>query len=167
MKLIDKNGRLFGKISVIDVLVILAVLVLAAGLHAKTSKNAITATTGQNDVFITYSVEVEGVRSYVADAVREGDKLYEQDRSTGGSIGEILSIEKFPGTKSVPLWDGTYRKVPAEDCANLLLTVKGKGIVSDGHYLLNRVYELGVNSSRNYNTTYAQFVGKVHSIEKP
>ena len=32
MKIIDRNGRLFGKISVIDVLVIAVVLVMAAAL---------------------------------------------------------------------------------------------------------------------------------------
>ena len=32
MKLMDKNGRLFGKISVIDVVVVLVVLVMAAAL---------------------------------------------------------------------------------------------------------------------------------------
>ena len=35
MKLMDKNGRLFGKISVIDVVVVLVVLVMAAALHVK------------------------------------------------------------------------------------------------------------------------------------
>ena len=35
MKLMDKNGRLFGKISVIDVVVVLVVLVMAAALYVK------------------------------------------------------------------------------------------------------------------------------------
>ena len=33
MKIIDKNGRLFGKISIIDVLVVLMVAILAAAPH--------------------------------------------------------------------------------------------------------------------------------------
>ena len=35
MKVIDKNGRLFGKISVIDVVVLLLVIVLAVALRHK------------------------------------------------------------------------------------------------------------------------------------
>lgn len=38
MKIIDRNGRLFGKISVIDVIVILAVIVMAAAIYVKTHK---------------------------------------------------------------------------------------------------------------------------------
>ena len=33
MKIIDRNGRLFGKISVIDLLVVAVVVVLAAALY--------------------------------------------------------------------------------------------------------------------------------------
>ena len=35
MKIIDKNGRLFGKVSVIDVVVLLLVIVLAVALRHK------------------------------------------------------------------------------------------------------------------------------------
>ena len=41
MKIIDGNGRLFGKISVIDVLVILVVAVLAAALYFKSIQNSL------------------------------------------------------------------------------------------------------------------------------
>ena len=36
MTIMDRNGRLFGKISIIDVIVVLAVVVLAAALYVKT-----------------------------------------------------------------------------------------------------------------------------------
>ncbi len=54
---------------------------------------------------------------------------------------------------------------PVEDGVNLLLTVEGRGIISDGRYLVNRVYDLGVNSARNYHTPYAQFTGTVVAID--
>ena len=38
MKIIDHNGRLFGKISVIDLLVVAVVVVMAAALHFKRSE---------------------------------------------------------------------------------------------------------------------------------
>ena len=44
MKLMDKNGRLFGKISVIDVVVVLVVLVMAAALHVKNTSLSHTST---------------------------------------------------------------------------------------------------------------------------
>lgn len=163
MKIIDREGRLFGKISVIDVLVIAVVLVMAAALYVKNNHNEITSTTTSN-IPITYQVLAPGVRNYVGDAVQVGDFLYEQDRSTGGSLGEITAIEVLPSGRLAEFNDGTVDTVPVEDGVNLLLTVRGEGIISEGRYSLNRVYELGVNASRNFCTQYAQFTGVVTEI---
>lgn len=162
MKLIDHNGRLFGKISVIDVLVLAVVVVLAAALYFKSNQTHTGTSVSNSD--ITYQVLASGVRNYVADAVREGDLLYDQDRSSGGTLGEIVTIEVLPSGKMAEFNDGTVETVPVADSVNLLLTIRGSGILSDGRYLLNRVYDLGVNSSRNFYTPYAQFTGVVTSI---
>lgn len=166
MKLIDRNGRLFGKVSVIDLIVVAVVLVLAVALNMKNNHLSHTSTSVTNDP-ITYQVLVSGSRNYVADAIREGDLMFDQDRSSGGTLGKILSIEVLPGSKMAELNDGTVEVIPAEDCVNLLLTVQGEGIVSDGRVLLNRIYDLGVNSARNFYTKYAQFTGTVTDIQLP
>lgn len=164
MKIIDRNGRLFGKISVIDVLVIAAVAVIAVALYVKMNHREITSTAG--DVPITYQITASGVRNYVADAVQTGDKLYEDDRDTGGSLGEIIDVRTEPGTSLAQFNDGTIvPDTPTEDSVNLILTVRGTGIVSQGSYMLNRIYYLGVNSSRTFCTRYAQFTGVVTEIE--
>ena len=166
MKLIDRNGRLFGTVSVIDLIVVAVVLVLAVALNMKNNHLSHTSTSVTNDP-ITYQVLVSGSRNYVADAIREGDLMFDQDRSSGGTLGKILSIEVLPGSKMAELNDGTVEVIPAEDCVNLLLTVQGEGIVSDGRVLLNRIYDLGVNSARNFYTKYAQFTGTVTDIQLP
>ena len=166
MKLIDRNGRLFGKVSVIDLIVVAVVLVLAVALNMKNNHLSHTSTSVTNDP-ITYQVLVSGSRNYVADAIREGDLMFDQDRSSGGTLGKIVDIEVLPSAKMAEFNDGTVDVVPAEDCVNLLLTVQGEGIVSDGRVLLNRIYDLGVNSARNFYTKYAQFTGTVTDIQLP
>ncbi|MGE4276519.1 MAG: DUF4330 domain-containing protein [Lawsonibacter sp.] len=163
MKIIDRNGRLFGKISVIDLLVIAVVLVMAVALYVKSNQTH-TGTSVTNTT-ITYQVQVSGVRNYVSDAVAVGDLMFDQDRSSGGTLGTITSVEVLPSGKLAEFTDGTVDTVPVEDGVNLLLTVEGSGLLSDGRYLLNRVYDLGVNSSRNFYTKYAQFTGTVTVIQ--
>lgn len=163
MKLIDRSGRLFGKISVIDLLVVAVVLVLAAALYVKNNHKDITSTSVTNTA-ITYQILVSGARTYVGDAVQEGDLLYDPDRSSGGTLGRITAVEVLPGTKLAEFKDGTVDTVPVEDGVNLLLTVEGSGLISEGRYLLNRVYDLGVNSSRSFCTKYALFTGTVTTI---
>ena len=164
MKLIDRNGRLFGKISVIDLVVVAVVIVMAFALYVKTNHNEITST-AIPDSTITYQMLVRGVRTYVADAVRVGDQVYDQDRNSGGgSLGEIVDIVIQPGARLAEFKDGTIDTVPVEDGVDMLLTIEGSGLISDGRYMLNRVYDIGVNSSRNYCTKYAQFTGSIYAI---
>lgn len=166
MKIIDRNGRLFGKVSVIDVLVVAVVLVLAAALNMKNNHLSHTSTSVTN-VPITYQILVSGTRNYVGDTIQEGDLLYEKDRNSGGALGTIVSVEVLPSSRIAEFIDGTVDMVPAEDSSNLLLTVQGEGIVSDGRVLLNRIYDLGVNSARTFCTKYVQFVGNISNIQLP
>ncbi len=167
MKMIDGNGRLFGKISVIDVLVILVVAVLAAALYFKSIQTHTGSTVTEQS--IVFQIRARGVDSYVYDALREGDGLYDLDYSSGGrAIGRIaqIEVESDPGTKLADeLHDGAAAIVEAENTVDLLITVEGSGLVDGKTRTINRVYALGVNSSRTYYTKQAQFVGTVASIK--
>ena len=68
MKIMDKNGRLFGKISVIDVLVILVVAVMAFALYVKNNTLSVTSTSAPGTT-ITVTVLAENLDLHVADAI--------------------------------------------------------------------------------------------------
>lgn len=165
MKLVDRNGRLFGKISIIDLLVIGVVAVMAAALYFKDSQPHTGTNVAEQD--ITFQIRARGVRSYVADALLVGDSLYDVDYPSGGqAIGQIVEIqvERTPGTTLASFSDGTASLVELEDSLDLLITVKGRGLSDGRSWSVNRVYDLGVNSSRNYMTKQAQFTGTVADI---
>lgn len=166
MKILDREGRLFGKISIIDVLVFAVVLLLAAALYVKNTRtetsNLITEQT------ITFQVMAQGLDDYIANAVREGDQLYDSDYSSGGRpLGEITDVQvvQEPGRRMVQdLPGGEAAYIDAEETVDLLITVKGTGVCSNGTYSLNRVYALGVNSSRTYHTKHVEFAGMVLEV---
>ena len=166
MKILDRDGRLFGKISIIDVIVLLVVAVLAVAVFVK-SQRAQTSTS-ITDTPVIYQMLLTNQPEYMLSAIQEGDQLYDQERSTGGSLGTITQIEVSDGTNLGALDDGTYAVLPAENRYNILITVEGAGLVSaDGGVALNRVYDLGVNSSRTFTTQYASFIGTVTDIQIP
>ena len=162
-KIIDHNGRLFGRVSIIDLIVILVVAVMALAIAFKNSA-PVTSTT-VTDTPITYQIQLFRVYPFLADNIHEGDDLYDKDHATGGSLGKVVSVEVLPATSTVELPNGTVAQVGSEDRCNILLTVEGSGTVTDGRYSLNRVYELGVNASRNFYTKYASFTGSVMNIQ--
>ena len=166
MKILDRDGRLFGKISIIDVSVLLVVAVLAVAVFVK-SQRAQTSTS-ITDTPVIYQMLLTNQPEYMRSAIQEGDQLYDQERSTGGSLGTITQVEVSDGTNLGALDDGTYAVLPAENRYNILITVEGAGLVSaDGGVALNRVYDLGVNSSRTFTTQYASFIGTVTDIQIP
>ena len=166
MKILDRDGRLFGKISIIDVIVLLVVAVLAVAVFVK-SQRAQTSTS-ITDTPVIYQMLLTNQPEYMLSAIQVGDQLYDQERSTGGSLGTITQVEVSDGTNLGALDDGTYAVLPAENRYNILITVEGAGLVSaDGGVALNRVYDLGVNSSRTFTTQYASFIGTVTDIQIP
>lgn len=163
MKIMDRNGRLFGKISIIDVAVVLVVAIMAFAFHTKNHSIATTATANSGTT-ITFTALAENLDLQVADAVVVGDKLYDTDHSTGGAIGTITAIERQEGAKTEKLSNGTYARLTNADGCNLLITVECTGSVINGRYSINRVYELGVNANRNFYTPYAAFTAVVAEI---
>ena len=127
MKMIDRNGRIFGKISVIDLVVAAVVVVLAAALYFKSNQVHTGGTVVEQT--ITFQVRVRGLDRYIADAVLVGDGLYDQNYPSGGrAIGYIteVEVERDPGTKlAESLGDGTAALVEAEDTVDLLITLEG------------------------------------------
>lgn len=163
MKIIDKNGRLFGLISIIDVIVILVVAVMGVALYFKTNTMTHTSTATKNEM-ITYQILGMGVSDCVVDNIQVGDKIFDEDRPSGGCLGKVTGIEIMPGTELVNFSDGTVEEVPSEETVNILLTIEGEGLISDKSYSLNRIYDLGVNSARNFVTEYARVTATVVSI---
>ena len=164
MKILDRDGRLFGKISIIDVIVLLVVAVLAVAVFVK-SQRAQTSTS-ITDTPVIYQMLLTNQPEYMLSAIQEGDQLFDEDRTTNGSLGTIVDIQVSDGTYAGELDNGTYGDLPAEGCYNILLTLEGEALVgADGSVALNRVYDLGVNSNRSFVTKYASFVGRVVDIQ--
>ena len=137
MKLLDRDGRLFGKLSIIDGIALLVVAVLAVAIYVKSQMpqtgSSVTTTS------VIYQMRLVNQPAYMLDAIQVGDQMFDKERSTGGSLGTILDIAVSDGTN--------------------------QGELDDGTVALNRIYDLGVNSHRNFNTKYASFVGQIVDIQ--
>jgi hypothetical protein len=155
-KIIDKQGRLFGKISVIDVIVIVIVLLLGAALYVKFNVLEITSSTGELEP-ITYVIKVSGVREYTLNNLEIGDILFDEDNDSGNSVGTITDIEAEQAMAASELTDGTYVMAEIENCYDITLTIEASGLVSSGRYFVNKNYEVNANSKRTFYTKNATF----------
>ena len=107
-KIIDKNGRLFGLISFIDVLVILVILVLTIGIYCRFFVLDKTAVNVDSET-IQYSVVIDESRQFVGENIQVGDKLFEG--KNGIEIGKVTSIRITPAEVASTDMNGNYLPV--------------------------------------------------------
>lgn len=92
MKIIDKRGRLFGLINIVDLLIIILLLALVAvGVKRFGNKAAVGEATTKKGVI---TAEIKNVRDVTAKNVKVGDPLYDYDKGT--LIGKILTADVEP-----------------------------------------------------------------------
>jgi len=128
MKLIDKSGKLFGKISVLDILIVVSVVFIATVFILNSSKQIkLPISTKANTEYIVefkaYNIE-KGTQAPFA----VGDNLY---ANTGELIGEIVEVESKPMITKEKLQNGTYFDFESEKSLDYFITVKGLGTVTE------------------------------------
>lgn len=162
-KIVDENGRLFGRVSIIDVVVIAVVAVLAVALYAKDTAVPIA---GISDPLqpVEYTVSITNMPAGRLEGLREGDALY--NKETGNYVGEIRNIQVEDCVTSILKTDGTYVMARVEDRYNVTLTVDARVMVDErGHYYVERSELVAVGWSMNFNTKASTFAGVITEME--
>ncbi len=162
-KIIDEHGRVFGKVSIIDFFVVLIVVVIGAALYVKYNVLEVTSVGAKTDTII-YTVTLNGTRDYSVNAFQIGDTLYDKNGSGGNAIGSITNIEVTDAKKTAATLDGTTVIGSYVGRYDIILTLTATGTIGDGRYLVNRTYEINVNSVRNLYTKFCQFEATISGI---
>ncbi|MBE7054133.1 MAG: DUF4330 domain-containing protein [Ruminococcaceae bacterium] len=132
--IIDKKGKLFGKINIIDFLVLLILLVSVSVCVLKFS--GIIGNTADKTTKITYTLRAKAVRSVSCDAIKVGDKIY--DVETKAYLGKIKNKRIEDAYEYVNNADGTFRekaKIPTK--YDIYFDVECDAKVNDQWYYLS------------------------------
>ena len=142
-KITDKNGRFFGKVSVLDVLLIVLILGLAAGYgYKRLSAPAERIVNANTTIYATFVIE--RVRDFSVAAFREGDVVYEQYGQQ--SLGKIVAIRTAQARDVLKKADGSSVYAPMEGKYDIYITLEASGSVSGGGYYFNGNEQLAVGS---------------------
>ena len=157
----NKNGKLFGKINIIDLLVLAAVLVLAVGIGARFVTSA--SENAKEKTSFEYVVKIEEVRKYTVDALLK--KGIVSNPKTDEFIGEITDVTFEPSTKQHITAEGKAVNAEIPERYNCYVTVSAEGKESDMSYFVGSDIELSVGTTMTMATKYVNSSGKVISIE--
>ena len=119
-KIIDSKGKLFGKLNIIDLLIIIVVLILALSATKKLDE---TAAKKNTDKTIVYTVKIQQVRQATVDALyKETEGII--DFETKKAIGDIVDIEVSKAIEPLELVDGSYTTAQYENKFDMNVTMK-------------------------------------------
>lgn len=162
MKKIDENGKLFGKISIIDLAFIICLVILVIFTFLKTGIN-------KNDFFIpkeeylaTY--KVTGATESFVKSLSLNDKVYsETDKSY---IGTIEKIDVTPAEILTKTIDGKMNYCKSPNKFDIILTISHKGHKdSQKGLVISKGYNVQANLQRTIYTRYVSFASTVIDIK--
>jgi len=137
--IIDEKGRLFGKVSVVDIFIILVVIGGAVFAVRTFGNKTITESTSR-DIVLTFFAE--DVYDFVAENISEGDMF--QDEINDVNVGRIKKVTLSDGYKYVQNKDNEIVKAYMEGRKYVEVAVDAKGQVNQNGVLIGgRHYEVG------------------------
>lgn len=160
MKILDSKGKIGGKISIVDLLVI--VLLIACIVFVVFKLQAKNEITGSGTTF-EYTVKVEGIRQVSLDALRaesKGAKNAENKKD----IGEIIDVQATPAKMLVQAVNGDYLWADYPDRFDVIITLRAVGNeTADGYFCKSGEQLIVGNTLGVYNGT-AQAFGTIQTV---
>ena len=161
MKLIDSKGRIFGKLSIIDMLIILILAVLLIGIFVRSFVLETTAT-NTPDITFHYKAKISSVSDRIVDEFQVGDAIYND--ASGEFYGTIVDVEVTDAVVWVANSEGQQVQTTYPDKSDVYITVEATGIVSDGRYLISRANEIEPNYQCYMYSKYIRFFFSIMEI---
>jgi hypothetical protein len=152
MAFLDKKGRLFGKISILDIsLAALLLLVLAGSLVVSGQSGPLAVQAQMNPKTIEIDTIVIGFNaSKPTEILKEGDSTSVIIRNQPYGEIQIKKIQQLPKTVTASQPNGTVKAFPdprpeSRFSNNMILTLEGQGqITKEGPVLGNIPVKVGV-----------------------
>ena len=160
MKIADEKGRLFGKINLVDLGIILLLILAVCAVGAKIAKEKFV---DRETVRISYTLCVRGVRQQSVDAigmVKENITDAEKDEP----LGDIVNIEKKTAEELVEMVDGGFKRAQYSDKYDLYITLETDGVKSADGYFTSSGKKLLYGGTIGLNNGYSQMFGVVEEV---
>ena len=159
--MINKDGKLFGKISIIDLLVIVVIVAMAAGVYMRFFKTPEKVEVKTEK--LTYTMKVTDARMFSVEALEKKGDIYDAD--TKEKLGTITDV-KIDTVKMTNLTEkGKAVEVEYPERYTAILTVEVDGNVNANGYYTQSNEPISVGSVKYFETKYVATAGVIMDIE--
>ena len=160
--IIDENGKLFRKVSIIDILIVLVILLCIAGAVIRFS--GLLGANGSTPVQIEYVLRVRQIRDESVNAIMKKGELY-SSLSDEAYLGTVTNVEKLENEDYSELIDGTIVKTSAVDRYDVLITVQVDGKQTGSALYTTDGKRIEVGSLEYVATKWASMEAEIKSVQ--
>lgn len=160
--IIDSKGKLFGKISIIDIIVVLFILGLGLGVFYKFTKSDTVSVFNKPDSLIVV-LFIEETPDYTKNAINIGDPVREVVQNS--LLGTVTEVKAGKSVSFGVNDQGIIVQSSKAGYESLEITLKGEGIYGNGGvtfgssaFYVGKFYEIKVGNAGVY--------GRIKSIRK-
>lgn len=157
----DKNGKIAGKVSIVDILVILLIVAVIAGIGARYGSGITNAVKTEKQ--FEYVLKVENVREYTVDALKRMGKV--TDKKSEMDLGEIVDVQVENATMQSTTASGEIKNSEMPGRYSCVVTIRSTGKESDDNYILDDSTELSVGRNIDLYTKYVKTSGDIKSVQ--
>lgn len=163
--IIDGKGKLFGKISIIDLLIIGIIIAGAVGAWNMFFKPSSGGTgIGRTPDTVVFTFYGEEAPEYAVNSVDIGDLARDFDRGT--AFGTVTDIETDKSVKFVGNSEGEVVQSSTPNYLSFYFTVEGTGILNDVGTVTISGYEYAVGRTLTLRFGNAVVQGRIYSMDK-
>ena len=154
------NGKVFWKISIFDIIILLLALAVSAGTFYKFRSDRTNVEGGQKT--LVYTVRIPNVRDFTLQYYEVGQRCF--DTKSGEEIGKIVAV------RHEPFWDvyqdmrGNALLVEIPDKIKIEIDVETLGLETDRGYYASGTYELKAGSDIFLSTKYVDVSAVVEHV---
>ncbi len=159
--LINKEGKLFGKISIIDILVVVLIIVGAFGIYSRFFVAGPKVETSLSR--IEYTMKIREVRKGTVDAL-QNFKGTVTDTTTKEFLGEIVDVTYTDAIKAVELSNGKLKAAVLPERYDVTVTIQVDGKINDSGYYTSNNLALTAGSSYVFTSKAAKTTGTIMDV---
>lgn len=163
--IIDSKGKLFGKVSIIDIIIVLVVIAAFAGVGYKLTKSSAGSILVSNEEKFLMTFYSDESPDYAVKAVKVGDVVKDFDK--GSYFGKVIALPEISEAISFHEYDnGKWITGSRTGYCSYYMQVDAKGVSNaDGGYSFGGAnYYIGRTVTIRVGDTV--FSGRIYSIEK-
>lgn len=162
----NKDGKIKGKFNIIDLLVILLIIAVIAGIAVRYGSSVTKAV--KSDEEFEYTIRIESVRQFTVDALQEtmDTESHLTDKKSTIDLGIITDIKSEDTKLLAEKADGTMVYAPQEDRKTAYVTIRTRGKESDNSYITADSNELSVGRHTEIFSKYVHTSGLITSVKK-